>query len=296
MTRLIDYLLLLLLMMTTTTTTYAVALDSQTGLFWQIVGPRPDITPSYLFGTIHSDDPRVSKLPPLIQQRLEQANSVVLELLMDIPTIQQASNAKFFDDSQTLDALLDPALYNKIVAALQPYQLSATLIKKMKPVAVLTLLQTPPPKNGNYLDFLLYQQAMALKILPYGLEQVPEQLQLFDAFSPAEQLILLTDTVNYINELPAIFEQLHQLYLQKNLTTLLTYSQNYLLAHSSHPTLTQTFLKRLLSDRNYKMLTRMLPRLQEGNAFIAVGALHLPGADGLLNLLVQRGYRVIALY
>ncbi len=295
MNRLINYLLPLLLIMTDTTT-YAATLDSQTGLFWQIVGPSPDLTPSYLFGTIHSDDPRVSKLPPLIQQRLEQATSVVLELLMDIPTIQQASNAKFFDDSQTLDALLDPALYNKIIAALQPYHLTATLIQKMKPVAVLTLLQTPPPKTGNYLDFLLYQQAMVLKIPSYGLERVPEQLQLFDTFSPAEQLILLTDTVNYINELPAIFEQLHQLYLQKNLTTLLTYRQNYLLAHSNHPTLTQTFLKRLLSDRNYKMLTRMLPRLQEGNAFIAVGALHLPGEDGLLNLLVQRGYRVIALY
>jgi len=40
----------------------------------------------------------------------------------------------------------------------------------------------------------------------------------------------------------------------------------------------------------------MEERLQEGNAFIAVGALHLPGENGLLKLLPARGYRVLALY
>jgi uncharacterized protein YbaP (TraB family) len=44
------------------------------------------------------------------------------------------------------------------------------------------------------------------------------------------------------------------------------------------------------------MLERMEKRLQEGNAFIAVGALHLPGDKGLLKLLQARGYRVSALY
>ncbi len=37
----------------------------------------------------------------------------------------------------------------------------------------------------------------------------------------------------------------------------------------------------------------MLPWLQQGNALVAVGALHLPGDEGIVNLLGQRGYRVI---
>ena len=44
------------------------------------------------------------------------------------------------------------------------------------------------------------------------------------------------------------------------------------------------------------MVDRMAPRLAEGNAFIAVGALHLPGEKGVLNLLQQGGYRVSAVY
>ena len=44
------------------------------------------------------------------------------------------------------------------------------------------------------------------------------------------------------------------------------------------------------------MAKRMQQRLKEGQAFIAVGALHLPGKEGILSLLEQQGYQVKALY
>jgi uncharacterized protein YbaP (TraB family) len=44
------------------------------------------------------------------------------------------------------------------------------------------------------------------------------------------------------------------------------------------------------------MVDRLLPHLQEGAVFAAVGALHLPGEEGMLNLLRQKGYRVERLY
>jgi hypothetical protein len=44
------------------------------------------------------------------------------------------------------------------------------------------------------------------------------------------------------------------------------------------------------------MLQRMQPRLEEGQAFIAVGALHLPGNKGLIQLLRQQGYNVSAVW
>jgi uncharacterized protein YbaP (TraB family) len=44
------------------------------------------------------------------------------------------------------------------------------------------------------------------------------------------------------------------------------------------------------------MAERMRQYLQQGNAFVAVGALHLPGEEGLLNLLEQQGYTVRRLY
>jgi uncharacterized protein YbaP (TraB family) len=44
------------------------------------------------------------------------------------------------------------------------------------------------------------------------------------------------------------------------------------------------------------MVERMLPHIAERSAFIAVGALHLPGEEGILSLLEQRGYRVSRLH
>jgi uncharacterized protein YbaP (TraB family) len=54
----------------------------------------------------------------------------------------------------------------------------------------------------------------------------------------------------------------------------------------------QAFLAKLLDERNLRMRDASLPLLQRGDAFIAVGAAHLPGENGLLRLLELEGYRV----
>lgn len=275
-------------------TTYAENTISQTGLLWQI--KKPGLSPSYLFATIHSDDPRVTHLPAEVQKRLEQADSVGLELLMDIPTIRKSANAKFDSGGQTLDQVLDPNLYIRIVKALRHYNLPENLVKRMKPWAVFTTLNMPLPKTGEYLDLLLYRQVMELEIPPYGLEKIEEQISILETLSLEEQVILLTDTVTHLEELPQRFANLQELYLQRDLTALMALSEKYLQDWSSRPVLTQTLFKRILADRHPKMVERLLPKLQQGNTFIAVGALHLPGATGILKLLEVRGYEVVAVY
>jgi len=52
------------------------------------------------------------------------------------------------------------------------------------------------------------------------------------------------------------------------------------------------FLDRLIPFRSYRMRDRALPLLQRGGAFIAVGAAHLPGRDGLLALFEKAGYNI----
>lgn len=48
--------------------------------------------------------------------------------------------------------------------------------------------------------------------------------------------------------------------------------------------------------RNSRMVERMQDYLHKGNAFIAIGALHLPGEKGVLHLLEQKGFTVTAIY
>ncbi|MEX0954632.1 MAG: TraB/GumN family protein [Rhizobiaceae bacterium] len=48
----------------------------------------------------------------------------------------------------------------------------------------------------------------------------------------------------------------------------------------------------MVSARNHGMVEAALPMIEEGGAFIAVGALHLPGSDGLVALLAAEGLKV----
>jgi uncharacterized protein YbaP (TraB family) len=60
--------------------------------------------------------------------------------------------------------------------------------------------------------------------------------------------------------------------------------------------LVKMFLLRFNEERNRTMVQRMAARLGEGGAFVAIGALHLPGETGLLSLLADQGYRITRVY
>ncbi len=289
------YKFILLLIALVATRLLAEDLSLQQGLLWQI--SKPGSTPSYLFGTIHSEDTRVNQLPTLVNSFFEQADSASFELLMDIPTLLKSASAMFFTGEQSLEQILDEDLYNQVINALNQQGMPANVAKKLKPWAVIAMLNAPPTKTGEFLDLLLYRKAQQLKIPTYGLEKVEEQLHVFDSLSLEEQVILLRETLAQFEQMPKIFDKLHELYLQRNLTALMQFSTEYMqLNHSSDEKLVKNFYKKLVDDRNVKMVKRMQKRLQEGNAFIAIGALHLPGKNGIIKLLQAQGYQVLALY
>jgi len=271
------------------------ATEAQKGIFWQI--KKSGTTPSYIFGTIHSEDTRVNQLPDKIRAYFEKADSVSLEMLLDMPTMLKASAAMIItDDEQSLDKLIDKELFTQVTEALRQYQVPPTIVEKLKPWAIVATLSTPPPKSGEFLDLLLYKDAMKLKIDTYGLEKVEEQLAVFEELSLETQIILLKETIKHIDEMPMMFTKLHELYLQRDLTELQKFSIEYMMKNSENKDLTNKFYQRIVNERNITMVERMLKRLQEGNAFIAIGALHLPGEKGILKLLENKGYKVKSIY
>jgi hypothetical protein len=90
-----------------------------------------------------------------------------------------------------------------------------------------------------------------------------------------------------------MFEKLRQAWLARDLVQLEKVGNEQL--PDNNPA-AKRLMDSLLDKRNHKMLQRMQPRLKEGRAFIAVGALHLAGQRGLLNLLSEQGYTVEAIY
>ncbi|MBL4666685.1 MAG: TraB/GumN family protein, partial [Sneathiella sp.] len=58
------------------------------------------------------------------------------------------------------------------------------------------------------------------------------------------------------------------------------------------PELNDFMTNKLIKQRNHHMAERMLPKLSSKATFVAIGALHLPGQDGVLSLLEKNGYKI----
>ena len=105
---------------------------------------------------------------------------------------------------------------------------------------------------------------------------------------------MLESTVAYANQTDQLQEELTRFYLARDLAAI----QRFMIepALRSEPDITRAFLQRLIVARNRTWLARIKRLLAAGNAFIAVGALHLPGETGLLRLLQAAGFRVSRVY
>jgi uncharacterized protein YbaP (TraB family) len=116
-----------------------------------------------------------------------------------------------------------------------------------------------------------------------------EQLSIFDELNHNDQISLLRDTLDNAPELKDLNEELILAYLSGNLDKI--YSQS-LEMEGGNSELAIRLRESLIDRRNEKMAKRLVAVLERGDAFIAVGALHLPGKKGLLQLLRDQGYIV----
>jgi uncharacterized protein YbaP (TraB family) len=262
------------------------------GLLWKL--EHNDSAASYLFGTMHSDDPSVVSLPAAVQTAFDQAQAVTLEIVLDEETLLSMATALLLDEGQTLQSIVGPGLYKRAVRVMETQGVPEMLLSRMKPWAVAVTLMTPPSDNGRVLDLELYQQAVRQGKPVHGLETVDEQLGLFDSLSQQDQIALLEDTLDHLQDIDKMLLQLREAYLQRDLDRLVALNQVSM--KDSDPRLVETINRMVVLERNHRMADRLEPHLRQGGQFIAVGALHLPGEEGLLNLLKQRGYAVTRVY
>jgi len=263
-----------------------------TGLLWRI--ERSGVTPSYLFGTMHSDAPDVVELAAPVQQAFEQAHAVTLEVTLDTQSLRVLSTALLIGDGGRLDVLVGADLYRRAVEAMAGHGIPDAMLARMKPWAVAVTLMTPPARGGLVLDHVLYQRALADGKPVHGLESVDEQLGLFDAMPLQEQIALLRETLDNLDQIQRMLDDVRQAWLQRDLARLVEINAATL--RDSDPQFAASFNQRVIVDRNHRMAERMESQLREGGYFIAVGALHLPGEQGLLQLLERRGYRLTRVY
>jgi uncharacterized protein YbaP (TraB family) len=265
--------------------------DFNRGLLWKI--EVPGVAPSYLFGTYHSSDPRITTLPCPVHEVFQRTSSYTMEVILNGAGIVSMAEAMYFSDGKTLKDVLGEPLFRETLRAVGAGETGGGGINNMKPWAVMMTLLDPREGGGLFLDMALQLAATRHGKPTYGLETMQEQIAVFNGMSLDDQVALLRDTVQNHRLMQNATEEITQAYLKRDLGALLALGERF---KPQDARVHDAMMERLLLRRNINMAERMRVRLKEGNAFVAVGALHLPGNTGLLQLLSSAGYRVTRIY
>jgi uncharacterized protein YbaP (TraB family) len=127
-----------------------------------------------------------------------------------------------------------------------------------------------------------------------GLETVDQQVGALAGMPEATQVYLLRTSLATLDTHVDQWEVLHRLYLGRDLGAALPFAMHLVEQAGFESAPFARFERDLIEKRNITMRDGALPLLREGNSFIAVGALHLPGKLGLVELLRAEGFTVTA--
>jgi len=259
-------------------------------LLWRVT--KNNNRASYIFGTIHVSDPKIVNLPKEVSLTLNNADIFVMEALPVPDEVLKLSQMMFFSDGSTLKDFIDDELFEKTASILRNYEFPTEAVMTMKPWAAF-LIMNYPVGEGVPLDLQLLYKAQQNGAEVHGLESLSEQGDIFSTMDFDTQVKFLLDTICHYDIVKSDFEKMKSLYLKRDLKGLFIQSNQY--SFSKEP-IYKDLMKRLLIDRNYIMTERMQDILDEGNAFIAIGAMHLPGEEGVLSLLGKQGYKIHSIY
>lgn len=260
-------------------------------LLWRITGNHL-AAPSYLFGTIHmicGDDIRVSDS---LRSAIGKADHVYLELDMDnmLEMMSAMTRMKMRDDT-TLSQLLTEEEYNRVKDFFkkQGSMMPFSMMEQYKPmITASTLMQSAMTcENAIAMEQLIMEEAKDHNVSIKGLESMAYQMSIFDSIPykiQAKQLLEYVDQFHNDSQSKE-FQKLSDAYKAQELSKLETIINN-------DQSGLEKYADILLYNRNRNWVKKLETLLPQQKLVIAVGAGHLPGEKGLINLLRKAGYKV----
>jgi uncharacterized protein YbaP (TraB family) len=264
-------------------------------LLWRV--SKPGIAPSYVFGTIHIADPRVLELPEPVSLALARSRHYYTESLQGEREAARFFEAAQFEDERRLEPLIGAAAYAKAATMLRERQVGDEIIARLKPWAVLANLTVTPEDYGNStLDQKLLEMARERRLRVMGLEGVEEQISVFERIPLQTQVVLLKHALDHRDELAAMIEPTIQAWMKRDLAGIRAAGDRIGILYPEMAEHYRILFKRVVENRSVVMVHRLFMPLREGGAFVAVGANHLYGAQGMLALIERQGYKVRRAY
>lgn len=248
----------------------------------------------YLLGSVHLLSPDVAKLPPSVDSAFAKSRVVVFETSLDTLEMRapELQTRLRLTNGATLRSSLSPAGAAKADSILRAYGLSIDhpMLGQLKPWAVSMLIAQVVMQKANFkadygVDRQINARAKSANKTVMGLEPVDVQLGLFDGLSAEDQEKLLT-----AGQAPEA--TLKQLMLIKDSWVQGDAAKLDSLLNASTAKSPRMFAT-VMTDRNKAWMPKIEALLRgSDDALVVVGAAHLVGKDGILDLLKAKGYTI----
>ena len=243
---------------------------------------------SYLFGTIHMIPDSLYYFPSKLDKIISKSDEVILEVanlsdqssLMKLMMLDSGSCFDIFTSEQK-DSVLN---WGADLLGIKPEQFEKGF-EKRKPFTLLQLsFQKMISGKIRMVDMEIESKAQHDKIPVTGLETVEYQLSIFDKMPAEEMANFIMETVRHPDDGEADFRKMVQYYNKQDLESLAK-----LILESDE---LGSSAEELLDKRNKNWIPKMENLMSSKACFFAVGAGHLGGPNGVIELLRQKGYEV----
>lgn len=258
-------------------------------LLWEISG-RGLKQPSYLFGTMHILCAADARLSANLRNIIKNSKEIYFEIDMDnMAELMGAMKYLRMNGGVKISDLLKPEEYERVKNYFDKNKtmLPFSMMTRFKPYFVSSLIgekmMTCEKKNG--MEELIMRESKQYEKEIKGLETTEFQASIFDSIPYDKQAKDLVAYIDSIDSYKDVTLEMVNVYREQDLERMDS------LIRKSDPGM-ESYMDLLLYNRNRRWVEQMPDIMQKGSMLFAVGAGHLPGDEGVINLLISQGYTV----
>lgn len=265
----------------------SLSLATEKGLFWQLESPTGKV--SYLFGTMHSDDNRLTKFKPAVLDAIKVSDVFVME------TLSPNNPSVFMMPAGDLTTLLTEPELNKVYDLAEFHSMDRSAATHMKPWLLAVIFDSPRPLTEFSQDNLLMSKAEEQGKDIVGIEDPVEHFGTMDSFAVAEQITMLRAVLKRTPEQKQHdYDALLSAYLKGD-SDQVAQLDDKITGGMLPSDLWVRMRQKILTDRNAVMTERIVNATKDKSLFVAVGASHLAGDSGLVASLRKAGFKLTSI-
>jgi uncharacterized protein YbaP (TraB family) len=254
-------------------------------LLWEISGNGLTKS-SYLYGTLHVAPEKEFYLNSNVHKVMKNCDVLALEVVVKLKEVIGMAPMMLLDEGKTINDYLSDSEFQRF----KDYCLNTVKMKekkfkrylRLKPFFIPPDLLVQQLGKTKSVEKELEKMAKKNKMKVVGLESIAFQLETINRMQVEDGYKRMMRDLG--NEIPE-FRKLFNFYRNEELNALFELTQE---SEKDMPGFTELFL----NTRNRNWIPVIESIIKEKSAFIAVGAAHLPGEEGVINLLIKQGYNV----